>query len=228
MTYTYKNDLSSTLKDWLREVVTSKILTLFEPEGKSIPSVRIGQSRFISTKLAKLSDDSFWKFCKCYGRNTTLAGIWMFLEKDHRREYLVTTFGKRRGAERGRSSQFYGLHISYGVEHAVNFSPTCIHYFQKHISEIDNAEVLVCHNHRRNFLTDLLSQLIDWSPLPSNKDRETMYQFKYQGILKWLTSSSFHNIRFFLVENGRLREIQLPPADRVVSTLKRFTIHTSA
>ncbi len=228
MTYTYKDDLSSILKDWLSEVVTSKILTLFEPERETIPNVRIGQSRFISRKLAKSSDDLFIRFPQCYGRNTTLAGIWMFLEKDHKREYLVTAFGKRKGSGVDRPAQFDGLHISHGVEHEVKFSATCIDYFQKHIVEIDNAEVLVCHNHPRNFVSDLLSQLVDWSPLPSNKDRETMYQFKYRAILNWLASGSFHNIRFFLVENGRLREIQLPSVDRVVNALRGLTIHTSA
>lgn len=228
MMYTYKDDLSSTLKDWLSEVVSSKVLTLFEPERETIPNVRIGQSRFVSRKLAKSSNDSFIRFPQCYGRNTTLTGIWMFLEKDHRREYLVTAFGKRKGAGVDRPAQFYGLHISHGVEHGVKFSPTCIDYFQKHTIETDNAEVLVCHNHPRNLVTDLFSQLIDWSPLPSNKDRETMYQFKYRIILRWLASGSFRNIRFFLVEHGRLREIQLPPADRVVDALRGLTIHTSA
>ena len=225
MTYTNEDDFSSFWKEWLSEVVTSTILTLFEPESDGIPKVRIGQARFISTKLTKSSDDSFIRFPQPYGRNTTLAGIWMFLEKGHEREYLVTAFGKRKGSGADRPGQFYGLHISHGAGHAVKFSPICIDYFQKHIAEIDNGEVLVCHNHPRNIVTDLLSQLIDWSPVPSNRDREVMYQFRYRAIVNWLASGNFRNIRFFLVENGRPREIQLPPADRIVKMLSGLRIH---
>jgi hypothetical protein len=227
MAQNYKDNLSSVLKDWLNEVMISKTMTLFEPETKSISGVHIGRSRFISGKLAKSSDDSFIQFPQCYGRHTTLVGIWMFLGKDHGREYLVTAFGKRKGSSVDRPAQFYGLHISHGAQHNVKFSPTCIDYFQKHVAGINNAEVLVCHNHLRNFATDLLSQIIAWSPLPSNADRERSYQFKHRAIIGWLASGNFYNIRFFLVENGRLREIQLPPAERVAKMLRALTIQTS-
>ncbi len=224
----YKDDFFSIWKDWLKEVVASKILTLFEPETKSIPNVRIGQARFVSGQLAKSPGDSFIRFPQCYGRNTTLAGIWMFLGEDHKREYLVTAFGKRKGSGVNRPAQFYGLHISHGTEHEAKFSPTGFDYFQKHVLKIDNAEVLICHNHPRNFASDLLSQLVDWSPLPSNRDRETTFQLKYPAIVDWLVSGSFRNIRFFLVEKGRFREIQLPPADIILKMLRELTIHSGA
>lgn len=73
----------SSLKKWLKEVAASKVLTLFEPEIQSIPDVYIGQARYISTKLLKAADNDFIIFPKKYGRHTTLAGIWMFLSKDH-------------------------------------------------------------------------------------------------------------------------------------------------
>ena len=152
----------------------------------------------------------------------------MFLEKDHKKEYLITAFGKRKGRGLDRPACFYGLHISHGAERSVNFSPLCIDYFQKHITEVDNAEILVCHNHPRNFVADLLSQIIDWSPLPSNTDRETMYQFKHKEVIKWLASASFRNIRFFLVENLRLREIQLPPVARIAQFLRWLENQTRA
>ena len=54
---------SSGLKSWLEEITTSKLLTLFEPEKEVIPDVRIGQARYVATKLAKSSDDSFRFWC---------------------------------------------------------------------------------------------------------------------------------------------------------------------
>ncbi|MCX6141828.1 MAG: hypothetical protein NTZ35_01275 [Ignavibacteriales bacterium] len=223
-----ENNIGSTLKDWLMEVVASKVLTLFEPEKKSIPNVNIGQSRYISGKLGKSRDDSFIKFPQRYGRHTTLAGIWMFLKKDHEKEYLVTAFGKRKGAGTDRPAQFDGIHISHGSEHSVRFSATCLSYLQEHTNRIENAEVMICHNHPKNFISNLVSQIIDWSPLPSNTDRETMYQFRYRGLVRWLASGHFPSLRFFVVENGGLREIQLPPFERISEILNSMTNQTSS
>jgi len=215
-----EKDLATRLKEWLSEVSTSKFLTMFEPERSSLRDVRIGQARYISSRLQKAPDDSFVQFPDRYGRHTTLAGIWMFLARDHEREYLVTAFGRRQGKAVNRPAQFEGLHVSLGNEYSVRFSPTNLDYLQKHIDKVRDAEVLICHNHPRNFLSDLLSPVIDWSPLPSKIDRETMYRFKYDVIVRWLASGNFQNMRFYLVEAGELREILLPPIDRIAAMLR--------
>ncbi len=149
-----------------------------------------------------------------------LAGIWMFLGKDHKREYLVTAFGKRKGATPARPAAFHALHVSCGGEHNVAFSRACVEHIQKHIGEVSNAEVLVCHNHPNHFVTDLLSQIIDWSPLPSNTDRETMSAFKYRAILQRMRSGNLSHFRFFLIEHGRLREISMPSVNRMAEALR--------
>ncbi len=217
-----KSVFSSTLKRWLEEIATSKLLTLFEPEKRVLPNVRIGQARHVSIKLAQSSDDSFIAFPNWYGRHTTLAGIWMFLERDHKREYLITAFGQRIGQGLNRPARFSGLHISFGYTGRVNFSSQCIDYLQKHVEAVSNAEALICHNHPRNGFTEILSQLMDWSPLPSNTDRRTMSHFKHDSIVKWLDTGDFHNLRFFLVEHGRLREFILPPATDILNALRKL------
>ena len=213
------NDPGTRIKEFLSEIVTSKALTALEPETKVVAGVRIGQARYIATKLAIAPDDYFIKFPKRYGRHTTLAGVWMFLEKDREKEYLVTAFGKRKGRSLRGPAQFDGLHVSHGNQHAVSFSEQSLHYLKEHVDKVRDAEVLILHNHPRYFVSDLLSRLMDWSPLPSNTDRETMYQFKYESVLHWLASGGFQNIKFYLVEDGRLREFQMPPANRIASLL---------
>ena len=219
MTGIYGDKQFAAWTDWLKEVIASKALTLFEPETNLIPNVRPGQARFISGRLAKALDDSFIEVAQSYGRHTTLAGIHMFLAKDHKREYLVTAFGKRRGSGFARPAQFQVLHISHGATDNVRFSHACIDRLQKHVRDVNNAEVLVFHNHPRNLVTDLLSQIIGWSPLPSNMDRETMYEFKYRTIVQWLASGNLSNLRFFLVENGGLREILIPSVNTLTKLL---------
>ncbi|MBI1785578.1 hypothetical protein HYR69_10590 [Candidatus Sumerlaeota bacterium] len=215
-------DFSSRWKEWLNQIISSKLLTIFEPEKEFIPGVRIGQARYISTQLVKASDDSFIHFPNEYGRHTTLSGVWMFLEKDHKKEYLITAFGQRKGKGVDRPARFDGLHVSHGAKHSVQFSPRNLDYLQKHIDRVINAEVLICHNHPQNIVSDLLSEIIDWNPLPSNTDRDTSYQFKYNALVRWLASGNFQSMRFYLVEAGRLREILLPPADRIVRMLKEI------
>ncbi|MCI0393114.1 MAG: hypothetical protein MOB07_30650 [Acidobacteria bacterium] len=210
------------MKSWLEEIATSKLLTLFEPEKEVLPNVRIGQARHIATRIAQSSGNSFIAFPNRYGRHTTLAGIWMFLERDHEREYLITTFGQRSGQGLSRPAQFSGLHIAIGDTGRVNFSPRCIDYLQKHVEAVANAEVLICHNHPRNGVTEILSQLMDWSPLPSNTDRRTMSHLKHASIVKWLDTGDFRNLRFFLVEHGRLREFLLPPATDILNVLRKL------
>jgi len=46
-----------------------------------------------------------------------------------------------------------------------------------------------------------------------------MYQFKHRAIVNWLLTGSFKNVRFFLVENLALKEIQLPPVERICQAL---------
>lgn len=210
----------SAINEWLKEIVSSKVLTGFEPEKEILPNVRIGQARYISNRLARTSDDSFICFPSDYGRHTTLAGIWYFLKQGHEREYLVTAFGKRRGQDLSRPAQFHGLHISYGGPSQVNFSPNCLDYLQKHIVGVSNSEVLICHNHPRNGTTEILSQLMDWGPLPSNTDRQTLLHFKYIAFMKWLETGDLQHLRFFLVEHERLREFLLPPANIILDKLK--------
>ena len=216
------NDFSSKWKEWTNQIITSRMLTIFEPEKKFIPGVRIGQARYISSKLTRAADDSFIQFPNNYGRHTTLSGIWMFLEKNHKREYLITAYGKRKGKSMDRPAQFAGLHITHGGCDSVQFSQRNIDYLQKHVDSINNAEVLICHNHPQSIVADLLSSIIDWSPLPSNMDRETTYQFKYNVLVRWATTGNFQNMRFYLVEAGRLREIQLPPVGRIIEILKKL------
>lgn len=210
----------SSIEDWLQEVATSKILTIWEPEIKSLNNVYPGKLRYISRLLSQSKDDNFYKFPNKYNLNTTLAGAWSYLSKEHQREYLITVFGQRLGSGLKRPASFEGYHISFGDSSRVNFSPQCIDYFDKHISTVKNADILIFHNHPINFATNILSQIIDWNPLPSNADRTTMLNFKFKSIANWLLSGNLKNVRFLLVEQSRLSEISLPPISLMMNLFK--------
>jgi hypothetical protein len=216
------NDPGASIRNWLVEVGATKLLTLAEPEIAMLRGARIGQARHIAAKLAAAQDDSFVTFPKKYGRNTTLGGIYFFLRKDHEKEYLVTAYGRRKGGSFARPAQFDGVHLSHGAQHSVGFSDLNLSYLEKHAGSVRDAEVMVCHNHPRNLVSDLLARLIDWSPLPSNIDRETMCHFKYKSLVRWLAAGRLLSIKFYVMENRRIREIKLPSANRIVSLLKSF------
>lgn len=208
------------LAQWITEVGTSKLLTIFEPETRSIPGVRIGESRFISGKLKSLTADSFYEFPRVYGRNSTLVGLWMFLAQEHPHEYLITAFGKSKGQTAGRPAQYYGIHVSYGSSAAVGFSQLCLDYLEKHVRAVSNSEIMVIHNHPGNGPAHFLSQLFEMGPLPSNKDRDTMMRFKFYSAVTELAVGGFKNIRFYVVEDGRLREFSIPPVNRIIRAIK--------
>lgn len=208
------------LKNWLVEIALSKLLTVLEPEKKALPGIRVGEVRYISKILRGSKDDSIVQFPQPYGRNTVTRGIWTFLSREHHREYLITAFGKTKGSGSKRPARYEGLHISLGMSDAANVSSWSSYYAQRHLDVVRNAEVLVFHNHPKRFISEILSQLLDWSPLPSSLDRETMFEFRYQSAVNWLVSSEFRNIHFYLAEVGRLREYQIPPAGKVVEALK--------
>jgi len=85
----------STINEWLKALVKAKALALFEAE-RDLPNYRIGQARSICGKLTHSADDSFIQFSNRYGRHTTLAGIWMFLEKDHKRNISSPPLGSEK------------------------------------------------------------------------------------------------------------------------------------
>ena len=75
---------------------------------------------------------------------------------------------------------------------------------------------MICHNHPKCFFNNLIYKIIGNSPLPSNIDRKTMLQLIYGDISQWLFRNKPNDIRFFLVENSRLKEFKLPPFDKIV------------
>lgn len=200
---------------FLGELLSTKALTLAELEIEELTGIRRGQSRHVAKMISTSKPDSFLKFPNLYGRKTTLAGIWMFLEKDHQIEYLTTAFGKRKSKKDGGPAQYYGLTINHGGNHNVRISESCADYVKKYSTTVKNAEILICHNHPDNLFTNILESLIDWSPLPSNADREIMYHYKSNGIINWLTNGKHGSIKFYLVEKGRLREIIWPSLERI-------------
>ena len=202
---------SSYLDSFVAELTKSAFLRIVEPEIIEIRGHRIGQSRYISTKLAASEPDSFIAFPNKYGRKTTIAGIWMFLEKPHKNEFLITAFGNRKGVGLSRPAQYEGIHICHGAEHNVGFSPMAIDYVRKH-SQVDNAEILIFHNHPLNFLSSIFEK--SWLPLPSTTDRETLYAFQKASLADWISTGNFKRVRFFLVENRSIHEFVLPPIER--------------
>ena len=213
-------ELKTRVLHYLKGLVSSKALTLIEPEIFSLAGVRLGQVRHISKLLTTSDSDEFKKFPNLYGRHTTLAGILSFLEKDHVREYLITAFGKRKTGKLNGPAQYEGFHISHGGESSVGFSEKCLHYLNLHSKQVNKSEILIFHNHPNGIVRDFISQLVDWSPLPSNTDRDTVYHFKRQGVIDLLTSGKYGIMKFYLVEMGRLREIKWPSLDRIMKILK--------
>jgi hypothetical protein len=212
----------SNLDSFLSELAKSSLLRLFEPDSQGVRNHLIGQSRYISAKLRVSEDDSFIRFPKPYGRNTTIAGVWMYLEKPHPNEFLVTAFGVRQGTTLSRPARYEGIHISGGSEHNVMFSPKALDYIAKH-SRIKNAEILIFHNHPANFLSNIFGKA--WVPLPSTADRNVLCKFSEESIADWFRTGNYKNVRFFLIENKCIHEFNLSPIEKIPEILALIERH---
>lgn len=91
-----------------------------------------------------------------------------------------------------------------------------------YIKSHDKFEILICHNHPDHPLKTLISELFGWSPLPSSTDRETMFQLRYGNAIQWFSGLAKLNLRFFLVDDGGLREFNIPSIPRVVDCINHI------
>ncbi|HVZ64196.1 MAG TPA: hypothetical protein VG838_06920 [Opitutaceae bacterium] len=134
-------------------------------------------------------------------RNAYLVGCLDFTEHEPR-EHLIIGFGYRRGSTTRIDAL---LHLT-GTETAVAISPAAHAAIGQFFHSDHRAEVLLFHNHPKNWL----NIAFDNDPLASAADRQTLAAYLLQPahILKSITGGG--RIRFYLGENGFVREFVTP------------------
>lgn len=136
-------------------------------------------------------------------RNPFLCGCLDLTEHDDH-EHLIVGLGHKHGPNRTRIQAI--AHV-IGDRGSVSIPEIIHHAVQRHFLEAKSAEVIWFHNHPIN----PWNRLFDNTPLASVTDRRTATSTILQplSLLKTLLGGGSH--RFFLGENGFVREFVLPP-----------------
>ena len=134
-------------------------------------------------------------------RNAFLVGC-LDLTEDARIEHLIIGFGTRHGSTTKVSALMHAI----GNANSVAPTPAMQQAVQNHLRESFKGEVIVFHNHPKNWL----NQIFDNSPLASGQDRTVMLRHLLvpQMLLRFLLDGG--RVLFYLGENGFVRRFHTP------------------
>jgi len=199
--------------------IESRLLTLAEPEKRSF-RIRRYQSGPITRILHRANHDSVHCFRTPTNRDTFLWAVLNHLKKTHDKEWLVIGLGRRLGIEKSRPSKIEGMWVGHGNRGQVGLTPLGMRLIKQQTQKVKNGEVILIHNHLTDPFKWIVGQFIGWTPLPSEADRQTAFKLYIEN-LKTLSNKSYPGFyRFYLVEEGRLREFFLPPVNTLLEVFR--------
>lgn len=174
----------------------------------------------ITRVLRTLGDDQFQQFATPKSRTAALNAARSYLSFIPQHEELLVFVGRRRGERRDSGSSYYGVWRCVGDRNSVQFSPSLQRLIEQ-APHIDRADILLVHNHPPHWLKNLIGAVVPWRPTASEMDRNTALTHEVQSILAGIRrgygTSSF---RWYLVEDGEIREFNIPSIGIVLEFLK--------
>ncbi|MBL8020253.1 MAG: hypothetical protein JNM27_11355 [Leptospirales bacterium] len=148
-------------------------------------------------------------------RNSFLCGCLDFTENAPV-EHLIIGYGTKKGL----GTEVKAISHCIGSTNQVSIPPNMIHDMQEMSRRIARAELLIFHNHPRNWINSIFDNI----PLPSNTDRITMVRSKYLQPINLVKSIlGTGGVRFYLGENGFVREFKTPAIMDAIGLLQKFS-----
>ena len=135
-------------------------------------------------------------------RNAFLCGCLDFTE-NLPIEYLIIGYGVKRGMGTDISQVEYAI----GDNKSVKLNAITEDRISLYVSQASKNEVIIFHNHPKNWVNILLNN----TPIASSPDRNTLLKNKYlEPLILLKTLLNKGSIRFYLGENGFVREYNTP------------------
>ncbi len=146
-------------------------------------------------------------------RNAFLLGC---LEATHERaiEHLIVGFGRKHGS----TTKIEAIAHHVGDSSNVSIPLQILLAMQAHVQQGHAHEVILFHNHPPNWL----NAIFDNQPLPSLTDRATLTNLHTNPVLLLKVLMGGGRIRFYLGENGFVREFRTPHVRIVMGHLERL------
>lgn len=153
---------------------------------------------------------------KCF-RGALLGGF-EALVADAECEHVLIAFGRREGAK----TRIDHVYIDEGNRSSVVIPPVIVDAMKKAVQG-ENAELLVVHNHPARWERELVAEILGRDPLPSEVDRYMAVSWLWPLAFGRLLGQTSGSVRFYLVENEKIRLFEMPPfawVQRVISRLR--------
>ncbi len=106
------------------------------------------------------------------------------------------------GFRYGSTTKVESVHHVIGGAHSVSIPPNVAHALWDFYSQLESNEVILVHNHPEN----LISELLDNLPPPSQADRVTLEARALQPVQFLPRLLGQGRVLFFLQENGFVKE----------------------
>ena len=149
----------------------------------------------------EIETDRLMQLNKVINRNDFIAGSY-YLAGQADVEHLVVGLGSKHRNTVRVSHVYHGV----GGTHSVSVPDWLARAIQTHVESSYGHEAFVLHNHPRNEINAVLDNL----PLASSADRAMMVRNALRPITAIKSLMGGGRVRFFLVENGYVREFRTP------------------
>lgn len=184
------------------DIIGTSISSLFDPNPVCFKKQHENGVKPLKKAIADNYPNQLITLKKPLIRNAFLCGCLDFTE-DLPVEYLIIGYGKKRG----RGTDVLQVEYAIGNKHSVKVVLETKNRINQHVSQTSENEVIIFHNHPKNWVNILL----DNTPIASSPDRDTLLRNKYSEpliLLKTLFDKG--SIRFYLGENRFVREYRTP------------------
>lgn len=146
-------------------------------------------------------------------RNAFLCGC-IEATHGHGLEHLIVGFGRKHG----QTTKVEQIGHNRGTSDAVSIPPHVRSAMIEHVKSGFVNEVILFHNHPPSWL----NAVFDNSPVPSLTDRATLTEYHANPIILFKLLFGGGRVRFYLGENGFVREFRTPHIPIVLEHLRRF------
>lgn len=184
----------------LRELLDAALSSALDPEPVRFRRTDERGVRPIRN-VCRTSSDAPHPLRRPLTRNAFLCGC-LDLTQSEPIEHLIVGLGQRHG----NTTLVDTLAHVTGSAASVSMPPWLSSAIAHRLAEAHRSEAVIVHNHPRH----ILNVLLDNVPLASGTDRETLTH-TYLNPALWLKAASGGGrVRFYIAENGYVREFRTP------------------
>ncbi len=195
------------MEELIREVAKNFLLGALEPNPIVFTSKHEQDLARLTRAIGLSGGGPIGRLSTPVNRNSFLLAC-HDVTTDESVEHLIVGYGYKHGT----TTKVKGIHHVCGEEHHVRPTTAVWNAIWKYTHEIPRGEVLIFHNHCQNFLHVLIDNL----PLASSTDRRLSEKLKFNPFQLIKTLFGTGEVRFYVGENGFVKEFKLPPFDRII------------